>query len=567
MKQTFFETRQRVDELMKEVLSIWKRSDQSEHLEGLEDDPVLSLLMTALAYLSNESDNDIERLKDNVLEDYARMLIPYHLCHAKPACTMIKTSLSKGAKKIELDEKTTFTLGSTSFQFMPIIKTTVLGGKVESVIRIDGRRWKVSMSFSSLVNDITYFTFAVGSPDFQDLKVTLNGYSLSLIKPWDYAGAAFSNSFTTHAQLYNQQLTYKASDIWLDLFAQQDFRLFSIQPYNNKQLIPVETNSLDFIFEFTGLNEQFVFDKSLLLPDCSIVANAKFHTVTLSSASPIARVSNIEAQEEDQFLQLLPPSSDQIYGNVLVDVRRTAADRFNSANLVRLINSLLNKLNTDYYAFQDIKALRNGNTLHQLQMLMKQLLHDIDEEKGAVSTGVYLLLKKESALIRTEEISLDVSYLTTAGSLANASLQEGSAFSAPSNFNSIHAIGSPLYGTDEVQGRDAQDSLARYYMVTNDRIVTPADIKALCYNELMMRYNIIPDMIEDIHINHRRETNRRQAGYEFIVEIVLFDNPFVRRSLEGKMQKIEFVIQKMIEVRSTNLYSMRVMIRIKDSIE
>ncbi|MEG1543116.1 MAG: hypothetical protein RR382_01135 [Tannerellaceae bacterium] len=567
MKQSFFETRQRADELMKEAIAIWKRSDQSEYLEGLEDDPVLSLLMTALAYLSNETDNDIERLKDNVLEDYARMLIPYHLCNAKPACVMVKTSLNEGAEKRELDERTRFALGSTSFQFIPLIKSCVLGGNVESVIRLDGRRWKVSMSFSTQVSDIAYFTFALGTPDFQDLKVTLNGYSLPLIRPWDYAGLSLSNSFDTRAQLYNQQLTYKASDIWLDLFAQQDLRLFSVLPYKNKQLIPVETKRLDFIFEFIGIKEQFVFDRSLLFPDCSILINADFHTVTLSSALPIARVSGSEAGEKAQFLQLLPPSLDQIYGNILVDVRRTTADRFNSGSLVRLINSLLDKLNTDYYAFQDIETLRNGKSIYQLQMIMRQLLHDVDEAKVPVSSGVYLLLKQKNTQIKTGEISLDVTYLTTAGSLVNSSLNEECVFSASNELVSTRAIGSPLLGTDEVQGRDAQDSLARYYMITNDRIVTPADIKALCYNELMTRYNLVPDMIEDIHIGHRREVNRRQAGYEFIIEIVLFDNPFVRRSFEGRIQKIEFVIQKMIEVRSTNIYPMRVNIRIKDSAE
>lgn len=567
MKQTFFEARQRAEELMKDAISIWKRSEQSEYLEGLEDDPVLSLLMTALAYLSNETDNNIERLKDNVLEDYSGMLVPYHLCHARPACAIVKNSLNEGMGGRVLDERSGFVLNGTSFRFMPLIKSRVLGASVDSVIRLDGRRWKVSMSFSTPVSDMEYFTFAIDAPAFQDLKVTLNGYSLPLVKPWDYAGLLLSDCFSTRAQLYNRQLTYKASDIWLDLFARQDMRLFSVSPYKAKQLIPNETRRLELVFEFVGIDEHFVFDKSLLLPDCSILVNAELHSVTLSSATPIVRIAGTDAGEKEQFLQLLPPSSDQIYGNVSVDVRRTAADRFNSGNLMRLINSLLDKLNTDYYAFQDIKAFRNGNALHQLQTLMKELSRNVEDAGVPVSSGVYLLLNQESGLARKENISLEVNYLTTSGSLVNASLSDGSQFFGSDDLFSTSVISSPVYGTDEVQGRDAQHSLARYYMITNDRIVTPADIKVLCYKELMLRYGLIQDMIEDVRIARRRETDRRQGGYEFVIEITLADNPFVRRSFEGKIQKMEFVIQKLIEVRSTNIYPVKVNICIREQAE
>ena len=45
MKQTVFETRQRANEIQKETLAIWRQSDQSDYLEGIENDPIFSLLM------------------------------------------------------------------------------------------------------------------------------------------------------------------------------------------------------------------------------------------------------------------------------------------------------------------------------------------------------------------------------------------------------------------------------------------------------------------------------------------------------------------------------------------
>ena len=74
MKQTIFTTRQRAEEILKEAVSIWEHSNSSEHLEGLERDPVLSLFMTALAYQSNEIDNEIEQLRADILDEFARML-------------------------------------------------------------------------------------------------------------------------------------------------------------------------------------------------------------------------------------------------------------------------------------------------------------------------------------------------------------------------------------------------------------------------------------------------------------------------------------------------------------
>ena len=50
MRQKIYATQQIAEELTKEAIAIWKQGNQAEHLEGIEKDPVVSLLMTALAY-------------------------------------------------------------------------------------------------------------------------------------------------------------------------------------------------------------------------------------------------------------------------------------------------------------------------------------------------------------------------------------------------------------------------------------------------------------------------------------------------------------------------------------
>ena len=77
MRQKIFATQQMAKELQKEAMAIWRQGNHEEHMEGMEKDPVISLLMTALAYQDHAADNELERLKEEVFEDFSRMLIPY----------------------------------------------------------------------------------------------------------------------------------------------------------------------------------------------------------------------------------------------------------------------------------------------------------------------------------------------------------------------------------------------------------------------------------------------------------------------------------------------------------
>jgi hypothetical protein len=176
--------------------------------------------------------------------------------------------------------------------------------------------------------------------------------------------------------------------------------------------------------------------------------------------------------------------------------------------------------------------------------------------------GVYLLLRN-SNLIQSGKGSVDVSYLTTAGAAVNASLNTDSTFTVPVGLaaGETHQIAVPVLGRDEITEESAMASLSRYYIATCDRIVTPADIKLFCYNELLTRYGIVREMVKQLSVNRRIQKDRHSCGYEIVVDIVLADNPFVKRSFAEKVSQVEILMQKMIEVRSTNIYPVTVTIR------
>ena len=566
MKQTIFETRQRADELIHEAINIWRQSDMNDSLEGLENDPVLSLLMTALAYQMNELVSDMESMKIEVLEEFAHLLTPYEVGHAIPATAIVEAVLQAGVPEMDVNSQSVFVLEGSEFAFMPLLQTRVVNAKVRSIVRLDGRRWKVSLAFKSPINDLSRMTFAVMNSHFQDLKVTIKGQLVPIVKPWDYSELPLSECFGIDTILYNRSQTYQASAASMDLFARQNVRLFTIKPHAKGKLIPTETETIDLVFEFSGISDQFVFDKKNFSLNPLLLVNAQQHKITLSSTSPIARVSGYDmtdSQTTQQFLHAVRPSEEQIYGSSMIEVRRVAGDRFNQGRLVKLLYSIIAKYHSDYYAFQDLQGVAGDKTIQSLQELVGRLLDAAQKDKLRQVSGVYILLR-DAGVIRKNNGSVELSYLTTAGANVNSALTPTSTFVVPAGFSAAetHQIANPVPGSDEIREEAADACLTRYYLATNDRIVTPADIKLFCYNELLTRYGIVREMVDSISVNHRQQVEGRQCGYEILVDIVLVNNPFVKRSFADKIPQVEILLQKMIEVRSTNIYPIHLTIQI-----
>lgn len=567
MKQTIFETRQRAEELLREAINIWQQSDDNDKLEGLENDPILKLMITALAYQVNESISDLEAMKDEVLEEYAQLLTPYEIGHAVPATAVISTALLDPISELELNSSSPFTLNGTDYKFIPLLKTRLLNIKDISIVRIDGRRWKVTMNFSTPTNDLSGFAFAIKNQNFQDVNITLNRQQVPIAKPWDYSELPLSDCFGLDTIIYNRSQTFEASATCLDLFARQNVRIFVIRPHKQSQFTNVETDTFDLIFEFSGINDSFKFDKNNLILNPVILVNAELHNTTLSSQTPVIRVGGYDKNDEQvnqQFLHAIRPSEEQLYGNSLIEIRRVAADRFNQGRLVKLLNAVIARYHSDYYAFQNLKGISGDKTMQALQEILSRLVDIARKDQLRQIPGIYILLR-DTKLLQTKDGSVEVGYLTTAGAGINSSLNADCSFIVPTGLNSsqTHQIANPVMGSDEITEESAQASLSRYYIATCDRIVTPADIKLFCYNELLTRYGIIRDMIRQITVNRRQQIERNGPGYEIVVDILLADNPFVKRSFEEKVSLVEMLLQKMIEVRSTNIYPIVVTIQIE----
>lgn len=562
MRKKLFATAEMAKELQKEAIAIWRMGSNEEYFEGVENDPVVSLLITALAYQEYTADNELSRLKNEVLEDFSRMLIPYELCGAKPASALLQTRTEEGVNKVSLHSSTPFSLGENKFHFMPLLDTTVYNAKVESVVRLDARRWKVSINFKEEISSLEGFSFIVNNHNFKDLNISLGGKQISLVKPWHYANLPLSNCFSVDSMLYNETLAYDASTTWFDSFSQQNKRMFVVEKYTSDDIFTCPVDKIDLVFEFMGITDDFVFDKSQLIINTVLLVNTSLKTATLSVSNPIVRIAD-EEEQTDKLLHLMRPSSEQMYKNISFTLRRSAIERFNVDSLLKLLHCLIDKYSTDYYAFMQIDRLKNGLEVNRLYQWLVNLAKYLEESPIAMSSGVYLLLKKSKETLLEDE-SLTIQYLTTQGAAVNQYLSMRSVFNVPVGLSvqGTTMVAEPVLGQDEVVGSDVQNSMSKYYMVTNNRLVTPADIKIFCYNELLRRYNIDSSIIRNIVVKNAIHSERGHCGFETKVEILMIDDVFVKRSLSGKINEVELILQKMIEVRSSFAYPVQVNIRI-----
>jgi len=559
MKEDIYSTRQRATDLLNETLAIWQKGDHIDQLEGLAKDPVFSLLMTALAYRANEMDGEIERLRQDVLDEFARLLMPYEAGHAVPATAVVEMELQNDVPELTLDETATFNLQDSGFGFMPLLRTRLVNATVNSVIRLDGRRWKVGITFQTPVSDLSGMTFAIRDARFKDVKITVNGQQLlPLVKPWHYSNMPLQPCFSLAAMLYNRAQMYQASITPLELYARQNVALFSIGRNGTAHLLPLESDRVELIFDFTGIPSDFVFDKTKLLLNTVLLVNARLSTATLTAAKPLVRIAG------DQFMYLLPPASEQLFGKTPVTVRRVAADRFNRGALRRLVNSLSAKLDSDYYAFLNVDDVNVKTILNSIQEGLVQLAKSINSDQHTDNSGVYLMLERSA--LANHAVSLDISYLTTSGAALNGSLTQDSQFTAPAGVksSSVRMIAAPVLGFDEANNSESAQTTLRYYMASNDRIVTPADIKLFCYSRLMSLYSIGPDLVNAILVKSHERVDQKESGYCIHVSIFLQDNTFIRRNFEDKIPQAEMLLQTMMEVRSTQIYPIYVTIHITE---
>lgn len=569
MNQKAFDTKQRAEELLNEAISIWKQGDHGDQLENLKTDPVFHLLMSAVACQANEIDNDIERIKDDVLREYASMLTPYNAGHATPASMAIRVMPAQGNGDADINSSSTFTLSDSDFKFVPLMHTRALAWKVKSLSRIDGRRWEVCFGFEVPVTDLSLASFAINNPMFKDVKVSIKGKELPLIRPWEYSELPFADCFSYDAYSFNKESVFDPSMDILDIFARSDLRIYFIKG-GGGAVLPAEGDSLDLkmVFEFEGIEPDFVLEKSMIILNPVVIANLELNEAHLDKASPIVRISddeNVTGAHNRQLVHVLAPNRDQMYADADIHIRKVAADRFNKSALLHTLASLIEKIHTDYYAFMELDVANGEQMLNELSTLFSKMLKLLKNVSGEIFRGTYVMLGGPRI---EDSVSISLKYLTTSGSSTTDILSKPFTVQSPGGLDgdATGVISDPIFGTDETESAAALNNIVRYYVQTNDRIITPNDIKSFCYKELNLRYGILPTYVSDISVKPEIAGDAdfcgNGSGYVIKVSVKLTASPFIKRSFEAKIPQAETLLEKMMQVRSANIYPISVKIEL-----
>ena len=554
--------------MLDEAISVWRQSNYNTQLQPLIDDPVMKLIMSAIAYQTNEMDDDIERIKDDVLKAYADLLTPYHVGHATPATAVVRTMPIQGIGVTDIDAKSQFKLDGTEFGFLPILHTRIFPVSVQSFVRLDGRRWEVNVSFDSPVSDLSYMSFAIMNPSFRDVHVYVGDKRVPLIRPWEYSELPFSDIFAFSNDNNEASAVYNPSMTLIDLFARHGLRVFFVRATERDQFIQEEALSLKFVFEFDGVPADFIFNESQLIFNPVILANVALNEVSLDSGHPISRITGDAQDPYSQLVHVLQPDDEQIYGEASVYVRKISADRFNQASLYRMVSSLIGKLHSDYYAFSEFDGNEAEEIIAEMELLLHKLAGLIEKSPNSNVPGTYLLLDNPW---KNKGLSVSLHYVTTAGAAVNGYLNEKSRFQTPAVLDTelTSQIVPPEFGADENDMRNGQMSTEqiRYFVQTSNRIITVNDIRVFCYKELSARYGIMPNMIREIkvkpHLCEGWASSGNACGYEISVRIDIVASPYVKRTFADKVTQAEILLEKMMQVRSVNIYPISVKINVK----
>ena len=472
-------------QLIKEAIEHW---DEKGELRDIESDPVVKLLFSALAYQSHSISREISTVQKNLVNEFRNKLIPYHLIKPFPAFSIIETSLKKNEdSNIEplesfiVDDKCEFEFGKTKMMFAPLFNTKILNARIsDKQADKDSLTIQLKLSCESVIEDFSGMSFYFEESGMvPDIEISLNDKKLPLINPDDYDNLPFTDSFQHHYLLREEnQQQFGNYDYWQEFFIKNRVHIFYINDYDtsiikNKSTFPV------FKIHFKSRLELQYFQNRNIKINCLPVINVQKRSVTLNNSSPIKKLS----EEKGVFLSLLVNENSETNDENFY-IRHFGIERFNKEELLFQINDLFNRFVSDYYAFKEIDELKKGEKLENLYKAFRELWPVIMRNKNINYSGVYAILKLKNNL-RYQSNDVVVNYLTTNCELANG-IREGEKAGQASEFldmGSTILLKETIGGREEEFKEDGLNHLARYNLLTKDRLVTISDLKAFCYRE------------------------------------------------------------------------------------
>ena len=473
-------------QLIREAIEHW---DEKDELLNIENDPVVKLFFSALAYQSHSISREISALKDKVVSEFRNKLIPYHLIKPFPAMSVIETRLGKNKDasikpltSFTVDEKCAFEFGKNKIPFAPLFKTTIFDAKIaEKQIDKDNNTIQLTLSSDEVIEDFSGMSFYFEDSEMiPDVEISLNNQRLPTIKPDDCDNLPFTDWFQHHYLLSeDNQLQYGSYDYWLEFSIRKHVYFCYVNTYDYRKIRNTSTSPVFTIHFKNKLELQYFQNRSIRI-NCLPIVNVQKHSVVLDNNDPVKKLS----VDKGVFLNLLVNDNTEKNENDFY-IRHFGVERYHQEELLFQINDLFNRFISDYYAFKDIEDLKKGDKLENLYRDFREMWPVMMRNDNRNYSGVYAILKLNKNL-KFQHNTIVIDYLTTNCELANI-IKEGEKASSASEFLDK---GNTVMLMDATGGKEAEHNeetlnrLARYNLLTKDKLITSSDLKAFCYREL-----------------------------------------------------------------------------------
>ncbi len=580
MKDNLKSIQKQVDALKNNLLNVWNLEGKWDlenpeaPYNGMENDPIVNLILTAVVYESNLLKDELNTFHDKLIDDCLDLMLPYNLAGPVPAMALMESYPNKGKKSIILDDSTRFMIkkknskAKTPLSFYPILKTKLVNAKIENINRVSDNTWNVDLYLQDSNDSLAGITFYFDDMQFADIKVYHKNKEIPIIKPWELDKLPLNSMFSTTSCIYNSSMVYGLESQWYDLLAKHDMNLFMI-PWSYEQ--SVGDNLAHLVFEFDDCASDMYLDNENLHINCFPIVNVILNNSTnslpflLSESKPIVCISNdnwsINNDIDDTlneapnfFMNLVSLEGNEYRYKDKFILRRFGTERFNLNELLVLAKKLIHKYQTDFYAFQSIEQLQNSIVIQKFDDVLKEII-DIFSKQKEPNYGVYAILKHTRSN-STLNNAIKINALFTNGSYANCNDRDVS-ISAPSNLSNIfdnkntRILSTIAGGKDPIKDTDVKQQLAKYYILTNDRIVTRNDLRSFVTAQLAT-CGIDENSVKNITISNSISDNLLIQN----VEIEL-NNNVKNNNISAQIG----VIEKLANLRCANGCTIRISIK------
>ena len=569
-----------VDALKNKLLNVWNLEGKWDlenpeaPYNGMENDPIVNLLLTAVVYQSNLLKDELNSFNDRLIDDCLDIMLPYNLTKPVPAIALMESYPNKDKKSILLDDSVRFMLKKkisktkTSLSFCPIINTKLINARIENIEQVSNNKWNIDLYLNDSNDSLAGVTFYFDEMNFSGLKVFHDDEEIPIIKPWEMDKLPLNTIFAVKNYIYNSSMVYGVESQWYDLFAENDMNLFMVPLSYDK---PTGNNLVHLVFEFSDCASNMELYKDNFHINCFPIVNVILNNnsnslpFSLSESKPIVCISSENwstnnSNDDDfneapnYFMNLALLDDNDYRDKDKFILRRYGAERFNLNELLVLAKKLAQKYQSDFYAFQEIEQFQNSSVIQNFDDLLKEILEIFNKQKDP-NFGVYAILKHTRSNSSLTE-SIKINALFTNGSFANSNDRDVAIMPSSNLSNVLDNKNTRLLskisgGKDPLIDSDVKQQLARYYVLTNDRIVTRNDLKSFIITQLTTR-GVNAKSVKDINISNCISDDMMVQNVE--IEF----NDIIRNH---NLPSLIGVIEKLANLRCANGFNVRINIK------